>query len=187
MGAREGLDEAVALGVDHAELVEVDDRAVLVEDAHDHALAADERQRRDAQVDRGGRRSFSAMRPSCGMRRSAMSRSDMILMREMTPATMRLRGMRVASASTPSTRKRTTQLAADRLEVDVRRALVDALGDERVDELDDRRVVGGLAQVDDLGTLVGVTASSTTMSSIWFMRPMSAPMSSAAATAGRIS
>ena len=62
--------------------------------------------------------------------------------------------MRVASASTPSTRKRTTQLAADGLEVDVGGALVDALGDERVDELDDRRVVGGLAQVDDLGALV---------------------------------
>ena len=40
---------------------------------------------------------FSAVRPSCGMRRSAMSSSDMILMREMTPATRR-RGMRVASA-----------------------------------------------------------------------------------------
>ena len=97
---------------------------------------------------------FSAVRPSCGTRRSAMSSSDMILMREMTPATRR-RGMRVASASTPSTRKRTTSSPRDGLEVDVGGALVDALRDERVDELDDRRLVGGLAEVDDLRPLVG--------------------------------
>ena len=44
--------------------------------------------------------------------------------------------------------------ALDGLEVDVRRALLDALGDERVHELDDRRVLGGVAQVEDLGALV---------------------------------
>ena len=42
-------------------------------------------------------------------------------------------------------------LAAVGLEVDVGGALLDGLGDDLVDELDDRRVVGGLAQVDDLG------------------------------------
>ena len=50
-GAREGLDEALALGVDHPELVEVDAGAVLVEDAQDGRLAAHERQRGDADVD----------------------------------------------------------------------------------------------------------------------------------------
>ena len=40
------------------------------------------------------------------------------------------------------------------LEVDVRGALLDGLGDDLVDELDDRRVVGGLAQVDDLADAV---------------------------------
>ena len=43
------------------------------------------------------------------------------------------------------------QLAAVGLEVDVGGALLDGLGDDPVDELDDRRVVGRLAQVDDLG------------------------------------
>ncbi len=45
-------------------------------------------------------------RPSCGMRRSAMSRSLMIFTRLIAPATMRL-GIVVVSCSTPSTRKRT--------------------------------------------------------------------------------
>ena len=45
-------------------------------------------------------------RPSCGMRRSAMSRSLMIFMRDTTPATMR-RGTVVEVLSTPSMRKRT--------------------------------------------------------------------------------
>ena len=45
-------------------------------------------------------------RPSCGTRRSAMSRSDMIFTRLMTPETMRL-GIVVVSISTPSMRKRT--------------------------------------------------------------------------------
>ena len=35
------------------------------------------------------------------------------------------------------------------LEVDVRGAVLDGLGDDRVDELDDRRVVGGLADLGD--------------------------------------
>ena len=129
---------------------------------------------------------FSAVRPSCGMRRSAMSSSDMILMREIdagdeAPRDAGRLGQDAVDAEADE------QLAADGLEVDVGGALVDALGDERVDELDDRRLVGGLAQVDDLAAPSSVTASSTTMSSIWFRRPTSAPMSSCAATAARIS
>ena len=46
------------------------------------------------------------MRPSCGMRRSAMSRSERIFTREATAAT-RLSGMIAASRSTPSMRYRT--------------------------------------------------------------------------------
>ena len=38
--------------------------------------------------------------------------------------------------------------------MDVGGALLDALADERVDQLDDRRVGGGLAQVDDLAGVV---------------------------------
>ena len=79
----------------------------------------------------------------------------MILMRETTPATIRL-GTVVASVSTPSTRIRTRisrPAALDLrlgLEVDVGGAALGRLGDDRVHELDHRRVVGGLAQVDDL-------------------------------------
>ena len=49
---------------------------------------------------------LTATRPSWGTRFSAMSSSLMILMRETTPATIRL-GTRATSLSTPSTRKRT--------------------------------------------------------------------------------
>ena len=88
-----------------------------------------------------------------------MSRSAMILMREITPGTICL-GTVVASVSTPSTRIRTRISRAAPaarvglgLVVDVRGAAFGGLRDDRVHELDDRRVVGGLAQVDDL--LVG--------------------------------
>ena len=43
------------------------------------------------------------------------------------------------------------QLAPVGRQVDVGGALLDRLRDDLVDQLDDRRVVGGLAQVDDLG------------------------------------
>ena len=62
----------------------------------------------------------------------------MILMRETTPATIR-RGTVVTSASTPSTRKRTriSRPSGSRWMSDA--PLLDRLGDDRVDELDDGR------------------------------------------------
>ena len=75
-------------------------------------------------------------------------------------------------------------LALDGLEVDVGGALLDALGDDRVHELDDRRVVGGLAQVDDLGA----RSSSSTASSRGRRRAGSGadePMTSSRAVDGR--
>ena len=45
-------------------------------------------------------------------------------------------------------------LAALGLEVDVGGALLDRLGDDRVDELDDRRVLGGLVDLGDVRDLV---------------------------------
>ncbi len=51
MGLAAGAFEALALGVGHAELVELDDHRFLVEDAHHDALAVDARQRHHAQVD----------------------------------------------------------------------------------------------------------------------------------------
>ena len=47
--------------------------------------------------------SSSEMRPSCGTRRSAMSRSEMIFTREATAGT-EVSGMIAASRSTPSMR-----------------------------------------------------------------------------------
>ena len=109
----------------------------------------------------------------------------MILMRETTPGTS-LRGTRVASVQDAVDAEADDELAADRLEVDVRGALVDALGDERVDELDDRRVVAGLAQVDDLGAVVldDVLLDGDVLE-LCSRRAMSAAMSSSTATAGR--
>ena len=72
------------------------------------ALAADERQRGDADVDPGGRRRSARCGRPAGRARSAMSSSDMILMREIDAGDAGARGMRVASARTPSTRKRTS-------------------------------------------------------------------------------
>ena len=95
----------------------------------------------------------SDTRPSCGTRFSAMSRLAMIFTRETVPATMR-RGMWVLSRSTPSTRKRTRMSRPSRLEVDVRGAVLDTLGDDRVHELDHGRVVRGLADLGDLVDLV---------------------------------
>ncbi len=52
-------------------------------------------------------RAFSAMRPSCGLRRSAMSSFASTLSRVVTPFAIRL-GIRCVSLSTPSTRTRTS-------------------------------------------------------------------------------
>ena len=81
------------------------------------------------------------------------------------------------------------QLAALRLEVDVGRAHLDRLGDDRVHQLDDRGVVGGLLEIDDVpGTeLVLVVVGLRTASSSRFRRVTSPSMSSREATAGRTS
>ena len=73
------------------------------------------------------------------------------------------------------------------LEVDVGGALLHRLGDDAVDELDDRRVLGGLA---DLGATSAASSSaassiaSATACSRWLARAITAWMSSAEATAG---
>ena len=67
----------------------------------------------------------------------------------MTPADHALRhGRRLVQHAVDA--EAHAHLVAVGLEVDVRGAPLDGLGDDRVDELDDRRVVGRLAQVDDL-------------------------------------
>ena len=77
----------------------------------------------------------------------------MILMREITPATIRF-GIVVVSWSTPSTRWRTRISPPSFSKCTSEAPVLDRLGDDRVDELDDRRVVGGLADVADVGELL---------------------------------
>ena len=135
-----------ALVLAHPQAVEVHDHRLLVEDAHDDRLAVHARQRHDAQVDVVA---VDAQPDAPVLRDAALGvGSAMTLIRLTTPATIE-RGTTVDSTSTPSTRRRAHAVGLG-LQVDVRRALLHRLGDDLVGELDDRRVVDGLAQVDDL-------------------------------------
>ena len=84
------------------------------------------------------------------------------------------------------------QLAPVGREVHVGGSLLDRLRDDLVDELDDRRVVGGLVQVDDLAAALfrlfdlAVGCSATTSSSR-SRREIRLAMSSGGATATRTS
>ena len=118
---------------------------------------------------------FRPTRPSWGTRFSEMSRSAMIFTRETTPATIR-RGIVVVSLQHAVDAEAHAHLAAVGLEVDVRGALLDRLGDDRVHELDHRRVLGGLADVGDRAPSSSSSSStaSATASSRRLMRPISA-------------
>ena len=85
----------------------------------------------------------------------------MIFTREMTPATMRRGHGRGLEQHAVDAEAHAQLGCLVGLEVDVRGAVLDRLGDDLVDELDDRRVVGGLAQVDDLRRAVSARRSST--------------------------
>ena len=89
-------------------------------------------------------------RPSCGLRRSAMSMSLMIFSRLVTPDGDRLGRAHdlVQHAVDPVA---DPQAVLGRLDVDVAGPVLDGLGDEHVDVLDDRGVLDDLA---DLGELV---------------------------------
>src|SRR5215471_15954915 len=78
----------------------------------------------------------SLIRPSCGSRRSAMFSFAMILMRD-TIAAWRRRLDVVENAVDPVA---DLQLVLERLDVDVRGALLDRPADEQVHEADDRRL-----------------------------------------------
>ena len=59
------------------------------------------------------------------------------------------------SRSTPSIAEAHRQPVLERLDVDVRRVLLDRLGQQRVDQPDDRRLVVAVEQVRRLGQLLG--------------------------------
>ncbi len=89
----------------------------------------------------------SEMRPSCGIRRSAMSRSERILMREMTAGTaLERHGGGFLEHAVDAVAH--AHLVLGRLEVDVRGAALDGFLDHPVHELDDRRVLAADAEVD---------------------------------------
>ena len=117
--------EALALGVLHAQRLEPATTTPLSRMRMHDALAVDQRQRDDADVDAppvDRQREAAVLRHA----RSEMSRSAMILMRETTPAAI-LRLTVAAGASTPSTRNSTLRVALFGVDVDVRGALLDRL------------------------------------------------------------
>ena len=128
----------------------VRDAAVLVEDAHDDRLAVHARQRHDAQVDvlAVDRQADAAVLRDAPL-------GDVEVAHDLDAGDRRRRpcacGIVAASCSTPSTRKRTRSSRPSGSKWMSEAPCSTRLGDDRVDELDDRRVVGGLAQVDDLG------------------------------------
>ncbi len=90
--------------------------------------------------------SFSAMRPSCGSRFSAMSRLAMILRRD-TSAPCSARGGSIDVAQHAVDAKAHDRARFVRLEVQVGRALAQRLQQQRVDHPDHRRLRAAVEQV----------------------------------------
>ena len=104
----------------------------------------------------GCRRCATVRRPSCGARRSAMSRSAMILMRETRLGDHRARDLRGSDEHAVDA-ELGAQVALRGGEVDVRGAPLDRLVDDRVDEADDRALL--VVGVEQLGALEASSAS----------------------------
>ena len=96
---------------------------------------------------------FSEMRPSCGLRRSAMSSFASTLRRVVTPELRRF-GIRCATRSTPSIAEADDERVLLGLEVDVAGALLGGLEDDRVDEPDERRVRDAVVDLEVVDFLV---------------------------------
>ena len=187
VGLRIGAMEAVQLGLRHAELGEVHHDRFLVEDAHDHALAAHRRHGDDAQVDAVA---VDGQPDAAVLRQAPLG--DVELGHD-------LHARDDAGGHPPRDRVDVAQHAVDaeahaqvlalRRDVKVGGALLDGLPDELVDELDDRRVVGGLVQLDDRASRVArlVVGPSRATSPTRERREITAAMSSLVATATRTS
>ena len=92
-GLRNDSSNRLQDSVEEAEVVELQQHLALVQDADDDLLAVHGRQRRDTQVEGLVAHTQADMRPSCGMRFSAMSRSAMILRRLISAVLDVLRGV----------------------------------------------------------------------------------------------
>ena len=138
-----GLAPLLEVRLLEAEVGQLQHGGRVVQDSHDDLLAPHDGQARHAKVDLACRRPGTESRPSWGTRRSAMSISAMILSRLMTPDWIDLRRahdlVQHAVDAEPD-----PQIAFARLDVDVGGPVRDRLGDEQVDELDDRGVVDDL-------------------------------------------
>ena len=141
------LLEALERLLGEAEVLEVEHHVGLVEEAHDDLLAVHGGQRGDAHVD--------------GL--AADHEADAAVLRHAPLGDVQL-GHDLEAADdarlhAPRDRHDLVQHAVDaeaddellglRLEVDVARRVVDRLRDDGVDELDDRRLFGGVADVGD--------------------------------------
>ena len=142
----------LALVVLHPQAVEIHDHGLLVEDAEHHRLAVHAGQRDDADVD------VAALdrEPDAPVLGQA-TLGDVEVAHDLDArhdARDHPSGDGRRGGEHPIHPEAHPHLGALRLEVDVRRTELDRLGDDRVHQLDDRRVLGGLAQVDDLGGIV---------------------------------
>jgi hypothetical protein len=151
----EGALEAQALAVGHAELLELHHNGVLVEDAHDDRLAMHAGQRDDAQVH------MAALdrEPDAPVLRDALLRDIQVRhdlhARDDAGGHAPRHGGDVLQHAVDA--EAHAHLFAIGREMDIGGVHLHGLGDDLVDELDDGRVVGGLAQIDDLGALLGLS------------------------------
>ena len=153
MRARDQLVEPRAHRVVHAELREIEPAGLLVEQAQHDALAVPGRDRRDAHVDRAAR---DAQADAAVLRQALLG--DVELRHDLDAADHGVRDRLLR-------REHFAQHAVDaeahdeavlvRLDVDVGRAFLDRLGQQRVDQSDDRRVVVAFEQVVGFGQFVG--------------------------------
>ena len=97
---------------------------------------------------------LSLMRPSCGSRRSAISSDAMILKRarDRVAELERRPHLLLQDAVDPEPH---AEALLVRLDVDIRRLLLDRGEQDRVAQLDDRRLAGLVLEIDDVDGLVG--------------------------------
>ncbi len=137
----------------HAQLGKIELAGLLVEQAQHHAFAAPGRNRRHAHVDRAA---GHAQADAAILRQAPLG--DVELGHDLDAADHRARDRLLRT-------EHFTQHAVDAethheailvwLDVDVGRAFLDRLGEQRVDEADDRRIVVGFEQILRFGQLVG--------------------------------
>ncbi|GBD46041.1 hypothetical protein HRbin41_00860 [bacterium HR41] len=141
--------EQLAVRVVEPELVELDERPAGVEDAQNHRLAARDRQGRDTKIHVAAG-DGQADAPVLG----DAALGDVELGHDFQTRDhardQRARDRRRVAHHAVDAQAH-AHVAAGGLEVDVRGAALDSVGDHRVDETHDGRLFGDVAQLDDFG------------------------------------